>query len=191
MPSTTRPTSSRNSRRRAVALECDPAGKRIGSVHGRSHMGYSGMTKETFADACRLWSEDKPQHCHQRLVAAHLKEKWSDIDHCTTASVRSRSRGAALARPVSIISEIGVSKADMRCIAPKRCWSFALNDERLRAAEVRERARGASTGAFPSRLSHVARGNREWGGWHPLARRRNRHAPASSSSEIRKGAGRC
>ena len=30
--------------------------------------------------ACLLCSEDKPHHCHRRLVAEYLKNKWSDID---------------------------------------------------------------------------------------------------------------
>jgi uncharacterized protein (DUF488 family) len=30
--------------------------------------------------SCLLCSEDKPHHCHRRLVAEYLKEKWSDVD---------------------------------------------------------------------------------------------------------------
>ena len=30
--------------------------------------------------ACLLCSEDKPHHCHRRLVAEYLKNKWGDID---------------------------------------------------------------------------------------------------------------
>jgi uncharacterized protein (DUF488 family) len=30
-------------------------------------------------DACLLCSEEKPHHCHRRLVAEYLKEKWGDI----------------------------------------------------------------------------------------------------------------
>jgi uncharacterized protein (DUF488 family) len=29
---------------------------------------------------CLLCSEDKPHHCHRRLVAEYLKEKWTDVD---------------------------------------------------------------------------------------------------------------
>lgn len=29
---------------------------------------------------CLLCSEDKPHHCHRRLVAEYLKEKWSDVE---------------------------------------------------------------------------------------------------------------
>lgn len=30
--------------------------------------------------ACLLCSEDKPHHCHRRLVAEYLKSKWSDVE---------------------------------------------------------------------------------------------------------------
>ena len=29
--------------------------------------------------ACLLCSEDKPHHCHRRLVAEYLKDKWGDV----------------------------------------------------------------------------------------------------------------
>jgi uncharacterized protein (DUF488 family) len=29
---------------------------------------------------CLLCSEDKPHHCHRRLVAEYLKEKWDDVE---------------------------------------------------------------------------------------------------------------
>lgn len=29
--------------------------------------------------ACLLCSEDKPHHCHRRLVAEYLRERWSDV----------------------------------------------------------------------------------------------------------------
>jgi uncharacterized protein (DUF488 family) len=30
--------------------------------------------------ACLLCSEDKPHHCHRRLVAEYLRDAWGDID---------------------------------------------------------------------------------------------------------------
>jgi uncharacterized protein (DUF488 family) len=30
--------------------------------------------------SCLLCSEDKPEHCHRRLVAEYLKEKWGNVD---------------------------------------------------------------------------------------------------------------
>ncbi len=30
--------------------------------------------------ACLLCSEDKPSHCHRRLVAEYLKDKWGDVE---------------------------------------------------------------------------------------------------------------
>lgn len=29
--------------------------------------------------ACLLCSEDKPHHCHRRLVAEYLKDRWNDV----------------------------------------------------------------------------------------------------------------
>lgn len=31
-------------------------------------------------EVCLLCSEDKPHHCHRRLVAEYLKDKWGDLD---------------------------------------------------------------------------------------------------------------
>lgn len=36
--------------------------------------------REVIDGACLLCSEDKPDHCHRRLVAEYLKSKWSDLD---------------------------------------------------------------------------------------------------------------
>lgn len=30
--------------------------------------------------ACLLCSEEKPHHCHRRLVAEYLRDKWADVD---------------------------------------------------------------------------------------------------------------
>lgn len=38
------------------------------------------ISKEAMADGCLLCSEDKPHHCHRRLVAEYLKERWGDVD---------------------------------------------------------------------------------------------------------------
>lgn len=38
------------------------------------------LPKEQVADGCLLCSEDKPHHCHRRLVAEYLKEQWGDVD---------------------------------------------------------------------------------------------------------------
>lgn len=34
---------------------------------------------ETLEDACLLCSEDQPHHCHRRLVAEYLRERWGDV----------------------------------------------------------------------------------------------------------------
>ncbi len=38
------------------------------------------IAKETLADGCLLCSEEKPHHCHRRLVAEYLRQHWGDID---------------------------------------------------------------------------------------------------------------
>jgi len=38
------------------------------------------VARETLDGACLLCSEDKPHHCHRRLVAEYLKEKWGDLE---------------------------------------------------------------------------------------------------------------
>lgn len=34
---------------------------------------------ETLEDACLLCSEDQPHHCHRRLVAEYLRERWGGV----------------------------------------------------------------------------------------------------------------
>lgn len=38
------------------------------------------VPKEIVADGCLLCSEDKPHHCHRRLVAEYLKHHWGDVE---------------------------------------------------------------------------------------------------------------
>lgn len=38
------------------------------------------IDRKSLDGACLLCSEDKPHHCHRRLVAEYLKDKWGDID---------------------------------------------------------------------------------------------------------------
>lgn len=38
------------------------------------------IPKELLNNSCLLCSEDKPHHCHRRLVAEYLKSKWNDIE---------------------------------------------------------------------------------------------------------------
>lgn len=37
------------------------------------------VSKEVLADACLLCSEPTAEHCHRRLVAEYLREKWGDV----------------------------------------------------------------------------------------------------------------
>jgi len=36
--------------------------------------------RELLDGGCLLCSEEKPDHCHRRLVAEYLKDKWRDVD---------------------------------------------------------------------------------------------------------------
>ena len=38
------------------------------------------IPKEVIAEGCLLCSEDKPHHCHRRLVAEYLRQHWGDLD---------------------------------------------------------------------------------------------------------------
>lgn len=38
------------------------------------------ISKDIATDGCLLCSEDKPHHCHRRLVAEYLRERWGDVD---------------------------------------------------------------------------------------------------------------
>jgi len=37
------------------------------------------LSREILDGACLLCSEEKPSHCHRRLVAEYLKEHWMDV----------------------------------------------------------------------------------------------------------------
>jgi uncharacterized protein (DUF488 family) len=38
------------------------------------------MDRGQLAGACLLCSEDQPHHCHRRLVAEYLRDKWRDVE---------------------------------------------------------------------------------------------------------------
>lgn len=38
------------------------------------------LNPQAFDGTCLLCSEDKPHHCHRRLVAEYLKERWSNVE---------------------------------------------------------------------------------------------------------------
>ncbi|MBA3945990.1 MAG: DUF488 domain-containing protein [Herpetosiphonaceae bacterium] len=38
------------------------------------------VPKNLFDRGCLLCSEDKPHHCHRRLVAEYLRDKWGNIE---------------------------------------------------------------------------------------------------------------
>jgi uncharacterized protein (DUF488 family) len=39
----------------------------------------SEVSKEMINDGCLLCSEDKPHHCHRRVVAEYFKHHWGDV----------------------------------------------------------------------------------------------------------------
>ena len=38
------------------------------------------LSPDMLAAGCLLCSEEKPHHCHRRLVAEYLKEKWGEVE---------------------------------------------------------------------------------------------------------------
>ena len=38
------------------------------------------LSRDVLNESCLLCSEDKPHHCHRRLVADYLKGKWRQVD---------------------------------------------------------------------------------------------------------------
>jgi uncharacterized protein (DUF488 family) len=38
------------------------------------------VSRDVLDGGCLLCSEEKPHHCHRRLVAEYLKEKWGDVE---------------------------------------------------------------------------------------------------------------
>ena len=40
----------------------------------------STTSREVLDGGCLLCSEEKPHHCHRRLVAEYLKEHWQDVE---------------------------------------------------------------------------------------------------------------
>ena len=46
----------------------------------RSRRIEDAVSMEILEGSCLLCSEEKPNHCHRRLVAEYLKEKWGDLE---------------------------------------------------------------------------------------------------------------
>ncbi len=38
------------------------------------------VPRDVISDSCLLCSEDKPDHCHRRLVAEYLRDSWGDLE---------------------------------------------------------------------------------------------------------------
>jgi uncharacterized protein (DUF488 family) len=46
----------------------------------RSRHIETSMSRDVLDGGCLLCSEEKPHHCHRRLVAEYLKEHWADVE---------------------------------------------------------------------------------------------------------------
>ncbi len=46
----------------------------------RSRAIERSLPKDVLSDACLLCSEDKPLHCHRRLVAEYLRDNWGGVE---------------------------------------------------------------------------------------------------------------
>jgi uncharacterized protein (DUF488 family) len=46
----------------------------------RSRQIEKKVSRTMLDGGCLLCSEEKPDHCHRRLVAEYLKEKWGDVE---------------------------------------------------------------------------------------------------------------
>lgn len=46
----------------------------------RSREIEKNVSTETIAEGCLLCSEDKPGHCHRRLVAEYFQKKWGGVE---------------------------------------------------------------------------------------------------------------
>jgi uncharacterized protein (DUF488 family) len=40
----------------------------------------NSISRDELDGSCLLCSEDTPHHCHRRLVAEYLQQKWSDVE---------------------------------------------------------------------------------------------------------------
>lgn len=38
------------------------------------------VPRDVLSEACLLCSEDKPEHCHRRLVAEYLRDTWGEVE---------------------------------------------------------------------------------------------------------------
>ena len=46
----------------------------------RSRHIENAISRDTLDGGCLLCSEEKPHHCHRRLVAEYFKEHWRDVE---------------------------------------------------------------------------------------------------------------
>jgi uncharacterized protein (DUF488 family) len=53
---------------------------RLNNVSQLAGYAKKQVPREVLADGCLLCSEDKPHHCHRRLVAEYLEQHWGDLE---------------------------------------------------------------------------------------------------------------
>lgn len=46
----------------------------------RSRQIEMNVHRASVVESCLLCSEEMPDHCHRRLVAEYLKERWGDVE---------------------------------------------------------------------------------------------------------------
>lgn len=46
----------------------------------RSRKIETNVSGDTVAEGCLLCSEERPDHCHRRLVAEYLKQHWENVE---------------------------------------------------------------------------------------------------------------
>ncbi len=71
------PTAEMLSAYRKGALPWPTYAEKFGALIGRRRIETS--ERGVFADACLLCSEDKPHHCHRRVVAEYLERHWPGV----------------------------------------------------------------------------------------------------------------
>ncbi len=52
--------------------------KSSSSIYAARHI--EDTPREMIDGSCLLCSEEKPHHCHRRLVAEYLKQNWGDVE---------------------------------------------------------------------------------------------------------------
>ena len=63
-----------------IAIEQDLLFEKVIELVVNSGFSRIPVFKEKIDNSCLLCSEDKPHHCHRRLVAEYLAGKWPNVE---------------------------------------------------------------------------------------------------------------